>query len=214
MDMHQAAQRMACPGWRPSDMAHLHWLDAVGGHPLFELDVGGAWTGKDYFLIFVQPTLDNPSETYDAFSLRVPAVALRCNQEAASLQEKYGGLYIGMRDSIRSVVHVGDGGQAALQGLCWGCWCLSQNQVFKAAVRRRQLEGGEGSSYSTDSRNDYLTRAQLLAKSEQQAAQGREDRHNAARRQLLAESLAEQQDVASTARQTGLNSQRMRCSKC
>eukprot|EP00966_Prymnesium_polylepis_P237331 5489045-Prymnesium_polylepis.1 len=83
------------------------------------------------------------------------------------LREKYSGLYIGMKDCVRSVMCDRNGGVAALGGSCTGCNALNVNKSFRARLTRCPRSGGASSSMPDSSTNNrYLSSTQKDSKLE------------------------------------------------
>jgi hypothetical protein len=151
----------ACPcvGWRISGTSHAPWYSCLGAHRLYDLDKGGIISPEDFFLVYVQPQLPS-QQSYTSWVQQKPERQGLIDAAASSLQSQHSGLYIGMKDSVRSTMCVRDGGQKRLSGMCVACFSLSKNKSFRRRCARA------ASSYHLDLSNvnlEYLTRAELMS---------------------------------------------------
>ena len=151
----------ACPcvGWRISGTSHAPWYSCLGAHRLYDLDKGGIISPEDFFLVYVQPQLPS-QQSYTSWVQQKPERQGLIDAAASSLQSQHSGLYIGMKDSVRSTMCVRDGGQKRLSGMCVACFSLSKNKIFRRRCARA------ASSYHLDLSNvnfEYLTRAELMS---------------------------------------------------
>ena len=192
--MHEAAASMPCTGWQPVMVES--WLDAVNEHALFELGFSGIVTGLDYYNAKVRHL--RGGQTHEAFVLTNPEGLLECDRQAASLQEKFGGLYIGMRDCCRSVMCERNGGSADRNGMCHACLALSANHNFRRRVKRR--DASEGAAPDQRTNHVHLTTAQMVTKLDARAVDVKSERRNGDRQRLAAAvKLAAVEERAATA---------------
>ena len=180
MDMELAVAHTPCTGWQPCKMES--WLDALGGHALFELGVGGVVSGRDYYNATVRH--QRSGQSFDAFAVAHPDGVAECERQAAALESKVGGLYVGMRDCCRSVMCVRDGGIAELQGMCHACNALLANQAFRHRVARRDTSAGEEPHAKTNTA--HLTPEERAAKLDARATSAKHDHRQAERQRLAA----------------------------
>ena len=175
-----------CVGWRPSHVEH--WLQALGQHVLFRLEMkGGIVSGRDYYLARVQHKLPTgkTATSFETYGDKNPGLAKTCDERADTLQKKHGGLYIGLRDCVRSVMCDRDGGLAELSGACRACHALTFSKSFQKRLQRREASSVDTPDASA--RNDSLTREELEYKSVAKSASFRQVLQNTKRRELSAD---------------------------
>ena len=182
LGMAEAAPRMTCCGWRLSEVQH--WLDGLDQFALYELGFGGKVHGRDFYNAKIKHA--RGGESWEHFVLDHPDRMSACEEAARKLQEKFGGLYVGMRDSVRSIMCERDGGSALHNGMCPACNALNFNQTFMERIQQRLASDGDGPSNETRN-NSVMTSAELRAKLDQRAADVKREHRNAHRRSLTTE---------------------------
>lgn len=176
-----------CTGWRPQPVQH--WTDAVGDLSMYELGIGGVLKAEDYYNATVRPHLAKPRTSYEKFCQDNPSGKQQCEANALKLQHDLGGLYMGMVDCVRAVLCDRGGGVEAHRGMCAACRALELNQAFRKRVGRHASKAAGGTS--NDTRNDFLTRDELLGKNDARAEQLRVSRQQAERVRLAADTRAQ-----------------------
>ena len=187
LSMEESSTSLTCTGWRESPVES--WLNALSTHRIYELGTGGVLLGKDYFLAKLQHVLPRHI-SYEKYLQLNPGDAAICEAAATALNTKHGGLYEGMRDCIRSVMCIRNGGCASLGGACHACHALNHNQAFRKRLGR--IETGSTSGGAPTIRDSYLTRAELASKSDTGYVQRHVEQTAERRKDLLAEWRTEQ----------------------
>lgn len=180
-----SALRGVCTGWRPQLVQH--WTDAVGDLGMYELGIGGVLKAEDYYNATVRPHMTTRT-SYEKFCQDNPIGKQQCEVHAEKLQHAVGGLYVGMVDCVRAVLCDRGGGLEAHRGMCAACRALELNRAFRKRVDRR---ASKATGTSNDTRNDFLTRDELLGKIDARAEQLRVTRQQAERARLAAHTRAQ-----------------------
>ena len=173
-----------CRGWRVAGTSHASWLSCLGGHRLYNLDKGGVITPEAHFLANVLPTL--PSKiSYKAYLKESPGRLEAMQAAATALDSQLGGLYIGMKDCVRSTMCKGDGGEVDDAGMCVACACLERNRAFKE--RRDRAASFNPLDLNVNVKYDFLTRGELITRLKDRAGEARVDRQRERRGKAAAE---------------------------
>ena len=155
-----------CVGWRIDGTGYSDWRVCLNGHRLYDLDKGGVIHSKDFFEAVIQPTLPTP-QSYTAYLNESPERQGLLEAAASALDTRHGGLYIGMKDCVRSMMCTRDRGHASSGGMCVACTSLANNKWFKTRIM---------SVPSVDALNikinfDLMTRTELTARLNQRYKQ-------------------------------------------
>ena len=106
---------------------------------------------EDYYNAMIKPYRTNPSERYESFIQKNPALLEKVKADADDMQDKFQCLYVGMRDCVRSVMCQREvAGYPGTAKVCHACLALSLNQAFRRRVDRA------GSASSGASKNQQL----------------------------------------------------------
>ena len=146
--------------------------------------VGGVITAQDFFWANVQPKLEI-SMSYEAFTSQDPVKSQLCESAATSCQQRFGALYVGQRDCVRSTMcdELKSQGRPELGGMCDCCHALNLNYVFRKRVERG---GGEAAAAGSSSHvnHAHMTPNEKAAKLTARADDHDKQASNASRQEV------------------------------
>ena len=96
-----------------------------------------------------------------------------------------GGLYIGVKSCVRSMMCETSNGQVQLDGACHGCSALGKSPGFTRRIARSEAAGSEAPNENTNHR--YATTAEITCKANGLAKEARQERFASARTRLTVE---------------------------
>ena len=147
---------------------------------------GGSIGAADYYYARVQHLISSaPNMTWETFALNHPDRATMCEAAAAKEQGRMGGLYIGVKSCVRSMMCETSDGQVQLDGACRGCYALGQSRAFMKRIARSEAAGSKAPHESTNNR--YVTSNEITGKASESVQGARQDRYVSTRAQLTAE---------------------------
>ena len=181
---------VACLGWRAVPHAGssttLPWHATLGANRMYDMPKGGNIGGAEYYYARVQHLVSSaPNMTWGTFALKYPERATRCEEAAAKEQARMGGLYIGVKSCVRSMMCETSNGQVQLDGACHGCSALGKSPGFTRRIARSEAAGSEAPNENTNHR--YATTAEITCKANGLAKEARQERFASARTKLTVE---------------------------
>ena len=141
-------------------------------------------TAQDFFWANVQPKLAI-SMSYEAFTSQDPVKSQLCESAATSCQQRFGALYLGQRDCVRSTMcdELKSQGRPELGGMCDCCHALNLNVHFRKRVERG---GGEAAAAGSSSHvnHAHMTPNEKAAKLTARADDHDKQASNASRQEV------------------------------